>query len=54
MLGKRPFASKSDDMDKYLDEEAKRRGPIGGVAPPPSPVEDLPGGEPVVATKSSR
>ncbi|KAF9515586.1 hypothetical protein BS47DRAFT_1391442 [Hydnum rufescens UP504] len=25
VLGKRPFEGKSDDMDKYLDEEAKRR-----------------------------
>ena len=50
MLGKRPFASRSDDMDKYLDEEARRKGP-GIVAPPP--MEDMPQPEPVVASKSS-
>ncbi|KAG8872418.1 AAA ATPase afg3 [Tulasnella sp. 332] len=55
MLGKRPFQGKSDEMDKYLDEEdARRARPAGVVAPPPPPEETgtpLPGGEPVVATK---
>ncbi|KAG8991552.1 AAA ATPase afg3 [Tulasnella sp. JGI-2019a] len=55
MLGKRPFTGKSDEMDKYLDEEdARRARPAGVVAPPPPPEETgmpLPGGEPVVASK---
>ena len=25
MLGKRPFVGRADEMDKYLDEEAKRK-----------------------------
>jgi len=55
MLGKRPFTGKSDEMDKYLDEEdARRARPAGVVAPPPPPEETgtpVPGGEPVVAAK---
>ncbi|KDQ12937.1 hypothetical protein BOTBODRAFT_112270 [Botryobasidium botryosum FD-172 SS1] len=49
LLGKRPFEGRSDDMDKYLDEEAKRaRGTV--VAPPP--MEEMPEmPEPSVATK---
>lgn len=50
MLGKRPFAARSDDMDKYLDEEARRKGP-GVIAPPP--METMPDPEPVVASKPS-
>jgi len=39
VLGKRPFEGKSDDMDKYLDEEAKRRS--GEISAPP-PLEEMP------------
>jgi len=47
-LGKRPFEGRTDDMDKYLDEEAKRRGKTS--APPPiEEPPDLP--SPSVATK---
>lgn len=45
MLGKRPFAARSDDMDKYLDEESRRKGTGGVVAPPP--METMPDPEPV-------
>ncbi|KAF5374845.1 hypothetical protein D9758_000399 [Tetrapyrgos nigripes] len=50
LLGKRPFAGRSDDMDKWLDEQQK-----GGVAvPEPSsnpPPSDDPLPSPTVATK---
>ncbi|KAG8907559.1 AAA ATPase afg3 [Tulasnella sp. 403] len=49
LLGKRPFTARSDDMDKYLDEEAKRKGP-GSISAPP-PMEEMPSPDPVVATK---
>lgn len=40
LLGKRPFKGRSDDMDKYLDEEAARRRGQSS-APPPLP-QDIP------------
>ncbi|KAF7985299.1 hypothetical protein HWV62_6465 [Athelia sp. TMB] len=47
LLGKRPFKGKSDDMDKWLDENQRKS------APPP--MEEMPGpgldAEPSVATK---
>jgi len=49
LLGKRPFSNRSDDMDKYLDEDAKRKGPGTTVAPPP--MEEMPEPNPVVAFK---
>lgn len=39
LLGKRPFKGKSDDMDKWLDENQKRFGERS--APPP--LEEAPG-----------
>ncbi|KIO30843.1 hypothetical protein M407DRAFT_242069 [Tulasnella calospora MUT 4182] len=50
LLGKRPFVGRSDDMDKYLDEQHKKRGPPPIVDAPP-PFEEMPKGEPVVASK---
>lgn len=50
LLGKRPFVGRSDDMDKYLDEQSKKRGPPPIVDAPP-PFEEMPKGEPVVASK---
>lgn len=49
LLGKRPFVGRSDDMDKWLDENHR------GVAPPlpetpPAPEVDEPLPSPVVAT----
>jgi AFG3 family protein len=52
LLGKRPFPGRSDDMDKYLDEDARRKGP--GVVEAPPPMEEMPGGEPVVAAQPSK
>ncbi|KAG9049786.1 AAA ATPase afg3 [Tulasnella sp. UAMH 9824] len=46
LLGKRPFAGRSDDMDKYLDEQNKKRGPPPVVDAPP-PFEEMPKGEPM-------
>lgn len=47
LLGKRPFKGKSDDMDKWLDENQRKS------APPP--LEEMPGpaldAEPTIATK---
>lgn len=38
LLGKRPFANRADDMDKWLDEHgSKKRGESS--APPPPPEE---------------
>ncbi|KAG8969781.1 AAA ATPase afg3 [Tulasnella sp. 419] len=46
LLGKRPFAARSDDMDKYLDDQARRKGEVS--APPP--MEEMPGPTPEVAS----
>ena len=38
LLGKRPFANRADDMDKWLDQHSnKKRGETS--APPPPPEE---------------
>jgi AFG3 family protein len=38
LLGKRPFKGKSDDMDKWLDEN-----PSLGERSAPPPLEEIPG-----------
>lgn len=45
LLGKRPFVGRSDDMDKYLDQQSQRG--LGESSAPP-PLQGLP--EPSVAT----
>ncbi|ESK97961.1 cell division protease ftsh [Moniliophthora roreri MCA 2997] len=54
LLGKRPFAGRGDDMDKWLDEQEKQRG-TGTIAPEPRsappPPEDGPIPAPSVAAK---
>ncbi|KAH9486621.1 Mitochondrial inner membrane m-AAA protease component [Psilocybe cubensis] len=40
MLGKRPFAGRSDDMDKWLDENRGKVAPPPLESPPPSEVDD--------------
>ena len=32
-LGRRPFEGRSDDMDKYLDEEVSPSAPVSPVIP---------------------
>ncbi|KAG6851215.1 hypothetical protein H0H93_015225 [Arthromyces matolae] len=52
LLGKRPFAGKSDDMDKWLDENHQRRTintPVPEVLPPPGPEVDDPLPSPAAA-----
>ena len=48
LLGKRPFAGKSDDMDKWLDENRRTVPPES----PPSPEVDEPLPSPVAAASS--
>lgn len=40
MLGKRPFVGRSDDMDKWLDENRGKVAPPPLEAPPSSEVDD--------------
>lgn len=40
LLGKRPFAGRADDMDKWLDEHQKEKGPIPSPEAPPADVDD--------------
>jgi AFG3 family protein len=54
LLGKRPFKGKSDDMDKWLDENQGMRErsappPLEEV-PGPVPADDTPAPAPVAAT----
>lgn len=51
LLGKRPFVGRSDDMDKYLDEQSKKKGGPPPISDAPPPFEEMPKGEPVVASK---
>ena len=37
LLGKRPFTNRADDMDKWLDENNRKRGEAS--APPPIETE---------------
>ncbi|KAF8337576.1 peptidase family M41-domain-containing protein [Cantharellus anzutake] len=52
-LGKRPFEGRSDDMDKYLDEEAKRRAGRESAPPPLEDTPDLPSPSVAVSPVSS-
>lgn len=47
LLGKRPFIGRSDDMDKYLDEQSQRG--LGQSSAPP-PLQGLP--EPSVTSQA--
>jgi AFG3 family protein len=47
LLGKRPFVGRSDDMDKWLDENPSPRGTHERSAPPPL---EEPEPEPAVAS----
>ncbi|KAF5313280.1 hypothetical protein D9619_002997 [Psilocybe cf. subviscida] len=40
LLGKRPFVGRADDMDKWLDEHQKEKGPIPPPEAPPADVSD--------------
>lgn len=57
LLGKRPFKGKSDDMDKWLDENQGLRDRKSGPppfeeTPAPTPTDDDPSPAPVaVATR---
>ena len=51
LLGKRPFAGKGDDMDKWLDEHASNKK--GEVSAPP-PLEDAPGAAAPLPTAMSK
>jgi AFG3 family protein len=44
LLGKRPFANRKDEMDKWLDENSGKSAP-----PPLEPAADIP--EPTAAVK---
>lgn len=48
LLGKRPFVGRSDDMDKWLDENHRRTLPIP-EEPTPSPEPEGPLPSPVAA-----
>lgn len=44
LLGKRPFAGRSDDMDKWLDENHRKVTNPPQMPPPPSETEEpIPG-----------
>lgn len=47
LLGKRPFADKRDEMDKWLDENSKR----GETSAPPPLDPQLGAGAPIAASK---
>ncbi|KAG6862417.1 Mitochondrial inner membrane m-AAA protease component [Termitomyces sp. Mi166 len=51
LLGKRPFVGRSDDMDKWLDENHRRRvgNPPVSETPPPGPEVDNPLPSPATA-----
>lgn len=51
LLGKRPFAGRSDDMDKWLDEHGSKKK--GEVSAPP-PIEEAPSSAPPLPTAMSK
>ena len=49
LLGKRPFANRADEMDKWLDNNMKPER----SAPPPLENEDAPSPAPVATSKAT-
>lgn len=40
LLGKRPFAGRADDMDKWLDEHQQEKAPVPTPEAPPADIGD--------------
>ena len=50
LLGKRPFANRHDDMDKWLDENRGEKSAPPPMEQAPAPADDAPTPAPLVAS----